>query len=94
MWIAGMRRQLQGMFCVLKCNAKYSQECRKQSRIFLCKVRLINVSQNRKKSGLVLFCFPLSFSFCSPLPRWCAEHVNRLRKKKLLSSCLLMAFEM
>lgn len=78
-----MRRRSRGMFCVLKSNAKYVQECLKQSRIFLPEMRLVNVSQNCKKSGLVWFGFPLSFPSCFPLPLYCVERVNRLRKKKL-----------
>lgn len=40
---------------MLKSNAKYVQECLKQSRIFLPEMRLVNVSQNCKKSALVWF---------------------------------------
>lgn len=58
-----MRRQLQGMFCVLKSNAEYDQECLKQSRIFLWEMRLVNASQNCKKSGFVLFCFVSPYHF-------------------------------
>lgn len=68
---------------MLKSNAKYVQDCLKQSRIFLREIRLVNASQNCKKSGLVLFYFPLSFSSCFPFPLYCVERANRLRKKKL-----------
>lgn len=83
-----MWRQSQGMFCVLKSDAKYIQECLKESRIFLHKIRLGNASQNCQKSGCVLLCFVypyhLSLVVLSPPSRlYCVECVNRLRKKKL-----------
>lgn len=68
---------------MLKSNAKYVQECLKQSRIFLGELRLVNASQSCKKSGFVLFCFLLSFSSDFPLSFYCVESANRLRKKKL-----------